>query len=77
MESVYRAYKDSFELFADIAEIIRQEASDLAMMGCVYIQIDTPELAVLIDRAAHPRETRRCARKTLVHITRNSTSRAN
>jgi methionine synthase II (cobalamin-independent) len=54
MESVYRAYKDSFELFADIAEIIRQEASDPATMGCVYIQIDAPELAVLIDPAAHP-----------------------
>ena len=44
MESVYRAYKDSFELFADIAEIIRQEASNLATMGCVYIQIDAPNL---------------------------------
>lgn len=54
MESVYRAYKDSCELFADIAEIIRQEASDPATMGCVYIQIDAPELAVLIDPAAHP-----------------------
>ena len=29
MESVYRAYKDSCELFVDLAEIIRQEASNL------------------------------------------------
>jgi 5-methyltetrahydropteroyltriglutamate--homocysteine methyltransferase len=43
------AYPDPFELFADAAEIIRQEAQELAALGCEYIQIDAPELGMLCD----------------------------
>jgi 5-methyltetrahydropteroyltriglutamate--homocysteine methyltransferase len=43
------AYPDPFELFADAAEIVRQEAQELAGLGCEYIQIDAPELAMLCD----------------------------
>jgi 5-methyltetrahydropteroyltriglutamate--homocysteine methyltransferase len=43
------AYPDPFELFADAAEIVRQEAQELAALGCEYIQIDAPELAMLCD----------------------------
>ena len=45
-------YKDVFELFADGAEVIRAEIAELARMGCEHIQIDAPELAILIDPAA-------------------------
>jgi 5-methyltetrahydropteroyltriglutamate--homocysteine methyltransferase len=38
------AYSDPFELFADAAGIIRAEASELARLGCTYIQIDSPDL---------------------------------
>jgi 5-methyltetrahydropteroyltriglutamate--homocysteine methyltransferase len=44
------AYPDPFDLFADAAEIVRQEAQELAALGCEYIQIDAPELAMLCDR---------------------------
>lgn len=44
------AYPDPFELFADAAEIVRQEAQELAALGCEYIQIDAPELGMLCDR---------------------------
>ena len=43
------AYPDPFELFADAAEIMRQEAQELAALGCEYIQIDAPELGMLCD----------------------------
>jgi 5-methyltetrahydropteroyltriglutamate--homocysteine methyltransferase len=43
------AYPDPFELFADAAEIVRQEAQELAALGCEYIQIDAPELGMLCD----------------------------
>ena len=43
------AYPDPFELFADAAEIMRQEAQELAALGCEYIQIDAPELGMLRD----------------------------
>src|SRR5262245_5960631 len=43
------AYPDPFGLFADAAEIVRQEAQELAMLGCEYIQIDAPELGMLCD----------------------------
>jgi 5-methyltetrahydropteroyltriglutamate--homocysteine methyltransferase len=42
-------YPDPFELFADAAEIVRQEAQELAALGCEYIQIDAPELGMLCD----------------------------
>jgi 5-methyltetrahydropteroyltriglutamate--homocysteine methyltransferase len=45
-------YRDVFELFADGAEVIRAEIAELARMGCEHIQIDAPELAILIDPAA-------------------------
>ena len=45
-------YNDPFELFADGAEVIRAEIAELARMGCEYIQIDAPELAILIDPSA-------------------------
>jgi 5-methyltetrahydropteroyltriglutamate--homocysteine methyltransferase len=43
------AYPDPFGLFADAAEIMRQEARELAALGCQYIQIDAPELGMLCD----------------------------
>jgi 5-methyltetrahydropteroyltriglutamate--homocysteine methyltransferase len=43
------AYPDPFGLFADAAEIVRQEAQELARLGCEYIQIDAPELGMLCD----------------------------
>ncbi|HKV55283.1 MAG TPA: cobalamin-independent methionine synthase II family protein [Candidatus Binataceae bacterium] len=46
------AYRDIFEVFADGAEVIRAEIAELARLGCEYIQIDAPELAILIDPKA-------------------------
>ena len=43
------AYSDPFELFADAASIIREEARELARLGCTYIQIDSPDLGTLVD----------------------------
>jgi 5-methyltetrahydropteroyltriglutamate--homocysteine methyltransferase len=43
------AYPEPFELFADAAEILRDEIVELASVGCEYIQIDAPELATLVD----------------------------
>jgi 5-methyltetrahydropteroyltriglutamate--homocysteine methyltransferase len=43
------AYSDPFELFADAAAIIREEARELARLGCTYIQIDSPDLGTLVD----------------------------
>jgi 5-methyltetrahydropteroyltriglutamate--homocysteine methyltransferase len=43
------AYPDPLGLFADAAEIVRQEAQELAALGCQYIQIDAPELGMLCD----------------------------
>jgi 5-methyltetrahydropteroyltriglutamate--homocysteine methyltransferase len=45
------AYPDPFDLFADAAHILRAEIVELAKIGCTYIQIDTPELCVLVDPA--------------------------
>ncbi len=46
------AYSDPFEMFADAAAILRDEVSDLAALGCEYVQIDAPELAMLVDESA-------------------------
>jgi 5-methyltetrahydropteroyltriglutamate--homocysteine methyltransferase len=46
------AYRDPFELFIDGAEVIRAEIAELARMGCTEIQIDAPELAIIIDPEA-------------------------
>ena len=40
---------DPWEMFADAATIIREEAIALARMGCTYIQIDSPDLGTLVD----------------------------
>jgi 5-methyltetrahydropteroyltriglutamate--homocysteine methyltransferase len=45
-------YDDAFELFVDGAEVIRAEIAELARMGCQHVQIDAPELAILVDPAA-------------------------
>ncbi|MGH7933546.1 MAG: cobalamin-independent methionine synthase II family protein [Candidatus Binataceae bacterium] len=46
------AYRDPFELFADGADVIREEIRELARLGCEYIQIDAPELAIMVDPTA-------------------------
>ncbi len=43
------AYSDAYELFADAAAIIREEARELARLGCRYVQIDAPDLGTLVD----------------------------
>ena len=43
------AYPDPFSLFIDAADIVRQEARELAALGCEYIQLDAPELGMLCD----------------------------
>jgi 5-methyltetrahydropteroyltriglutamate--homocysteine methyltransferase len=43
------AYSDPYEMFADAAAIIRDEARELARLGCEYIQIDAPDLGTLVD----------------------------
>lgn len=43
------AYRDAFELFADAVGILKQEVDELARLGCEVIQIDAPELAMLVD----------------------------
>jgi 5-methyltetrahydropteroyltriglutamate--homocysteine methyltransferase len=45
-------YGDPFEMFADAAELVREEIRELVALGCVYIQIDAPELATLVDESA-------------------------
>ena len=45
------AYRDPFALFADAVDILRNEVSELAGLGCQYIQIDAPELATLVERS--------------------------
>lgn len=40
------AYRDVFELIEDGARIVRDEIAELVRLGCPYIQIDAPELAV-------------------------------
>jgi 5-methyltetrahydropteroyltriglutamate--homocysteine methyltransferase len=45
------AYADPFELFADGLQLMREEAQELARMGCPYIQIDAPDFGQLIDPA--------------------------
>jgi 5-methyltetrahydropteroyltriglutamate--homocysteine methyltransferase len=43
------AYADPWEMFADAATIMREEATALARMGCTYVQIDAPDLGTLVD----------------------------
>jgi 5-methyltetrahydropteroyltriglutamate--homocysteine methyltransferase len=43
------AYPDPFDLFADGARLMHEEAQELARLGCTYIQIDAPDLGTLVD----------------------------
>jgi 5-methyltetrahydropteroyltriglutamate--homocysteine methyltransferase len=43
------AYDDPFEMFADAAAIIREQAAELIALGCEYIQFDAPELVTVVD----------------------------
>lgn len=43
------AYADPFDMFADAAALLREEVRDLVALGCTYVQIDAPELALLVD----------------------------
>ena len=49
------AYGDPFEMFADAAAILREEVRDLVALGCDYIQVDAPEIALMVDESV--RET--------------------
>jgi 5-methyltetrahydropteroyltriglutamate--homocysteine methyltransferase len=42
-------YEDPFDLLADAATVIREEARELAALGCEYVQIDAPDIAGLAD----------------------------
>lgn len=44
------AYRDAFAMAADAAAIIREEVRELAALGCTYVQIDAPEIALLVQR---------------------------
>jgi 5-methyltetrahydropteroyltriglutamate--homocysteine methyltransferase len=43
------AYDDPYEMFADAAALMREEAKALARLGCTYIQLDSPDLGTLVD----------------------------
>jgi methionine synthase II (cobalamin-independent) len=45
------AYRDPFELFADGTRLMREEAAELARLGCEYIQIDAPDFGQLVDES--------------------------
>jgi 5-methyltetrahydropteroyltriglutamate--homocysteine methyltransferase len=45
------AYRDPFELFADGLRLMREEAEELARMGCGYIQVDAPDFGQLVDES--------------------------
>jgi 5-methyltetrahydropteroyltriglutamate--homocysteine methyltransferase len=45
------AYGDPFGLFADGLRLMREEAEELARMGCRYIQVDAPDFGQLVDQA--------------------------
>ena len=51
-EESHAAYRDPFDLFADGAAVISEEIRELACLGCEYVQIDAPELAILVDPTA-------------------------
>src|SRR5229473_3164350 len=44
------AYRDPFELFADGLRLMREEAEELARLGCRYIQVDAPDFGQLVDQ---------------------------
>jgi 5-methyltetrahydropteroyltriglutamate--homocysteine methyltransferase len=45
------AYGDPFELFADGLALMREEAQELARLGCTYIQVDAPDFGQLVDES--------------------------
>jgi Methionine synthase II (cobalamin-independent) len=45
------AYPDPFEMFADGLRLMKEEAGELARMGCRYIQVDAPDFGQLVDPA--------------------------
>lgn len=45
------AYPDPFDMFADGLRLMREEAEELAGLGCRYIQIDAPDFGQLVDKA--------------------------
>lgn len=45
------AYDDPFEMFADAAAILREEVRDLVALGCDYVQVDAPEIALMVDES--------------------------
>jgi methionine synthase II (cobalamin-independent) len=45
------AYADPFELFADGLTLMREEAQELARIGCTYIQVDAPDFGQLVDES--------------------------
>ncbi|HTX07398.1 MAG TPA: cobalamin-independent methionine synthase II family protein [Solirubrobacteraceae bacterium] len=48
-EHTRAVYPDPFELFRVGAELIREEVVELARLGCERVQIDAPEITVLVD----------------------------
>ncbi len=48
-ERTREAYSDPFQLFADGLALMREEAEELARMGCTYIQVDAPDFGQLVD----------------------------
>lgn len=53
------AYDDPFAMFQDAADLLREEVRDLAELGCEYVQIDAPELGILVDDAVRAQFTAR------------------
>jgi 5-methyltetrahydropteroyltriglutamate--homocysteine methyltransferase len=45
------AYSDPFEMFADAAAILREEIEALVALGCTSVQIDAPELGLMVDES--------------------------
>ena len=43
------AYPDLEELFADLAQIYREELSELAALGATYVQLDDVAFALMCD----------------------------
>jgi 5-methyltetrahydropteroyltriglutamate--homocysteine methyltransferase len=43
------AYPDPFEMFADGLRLMKEEATELAQLGCGYIQVDAPDFCQLVD----------------------------
>ncbi|RFU84405.1 methionine synthase [Streptomyces triticagri] len=44
-----RVYPDPFDLFGAWAALLRSQIEELAAVGCTRVQIDAPDMAVLVD----------------------------